>query len=55
VPSSVVRGVRFDGRQSAQQGDKEVRRALRKTLYVQFKIPDNYVFEKARGYVREYY
>jgi len=51
----VVRGVRFEGWQSTQQGDKEVRRALRKTLYVQFKIPDNDVFEKALGYVREYY
>jgi type I restriction enzyme R subunit len=51
----VVRGVRFEGWQSTQQGDKEVRRALRRTLYVQFKIPDNDVFEKAVGYVREYY
>ncbi|MFH5231484.1 type I restriction endonuclease subunit R [Antrihabitans spumae] len=51
----VVRGVRFEGWQSTLRGDQEVRQALRKTLYVQFKIRDNDVFEKALGYVREYY
>ena len=40
---------------STIRGDQEVRQALRKTLYVQFKIRDNDVFEKALGYVREYY
>lgn len=51
----VVRGVRFDGWQDTIRGDQEVRQALRRTLYVQFKIRDNDVFEKALGYVREYY
>jgi type I restriction enzyme R subunit len=51
----VVRGVRFEGWQSTIRGDQEVRQALRRTLYVQFKIRDNGVFEKALGYVREYY
>lgn len=51
----VVRGVRFDGWQNTMEGDREVRRALRKTLYVQFKIRDNDVFERALNYVREYY
>ncbi|NKZ15510.1 type I restriction endonuclease subunit R [Mycolicibacterium septicum DSM 44393] len=51
----VVRGVRFEGWQSTIRGDQEVRQALRKTLYVQFKIRDNDVFDKALGYVREYY
>ncbi|MGC9221653.1 MAG: type I restriction endonuclease subunit R [Solirubrobacteraceae bacterium] len=51
----VVRGVRFDGWQATHAGDQEVRQALRKTLYVQFKIRDNDVFEKALSYVREYY
>jgi type I restriction enzyme R subunit len=51
----VVRGVRFEGWQSTIRGDQEVRQALRKTLYVQFKIRDNDVYEKALGYVREYY
>lgn len=51
----VVRGVRFEGWQSTIRGDQEVRKALRSTLYVQFKIRDNDVFEKVLGYVREYY
>ncbi|MEG3614658.1 hypothetical protein [Isoptericola haloaureus] len=51
----VLRGVRFEGWQSTIRGDKEVQQALRKTLYVQFKIRDADVFEKALGYVREYY
>ena len=51
----VVRGVRFEGWQSTIAGDQEVRKALRQTLYVQFKIRDNDVYENALGYVREYY
>ena len=53
----VVRGVRFEGWQSTRQGegDQEVRQALRKTRYVQFKIRDNDVFEKPLGYIREHY
>ena len=51
----VVRAVRFEGWRSTIRGDQEVRQALRKTLYVQFKIRDNDVFEKALEYVREYY
>lgn len=51
----VVRGVRFDGWQSTIAGDQEVRKALRQTLYVQFKIRDNDVYERALGYIREYY
>ncbi|CAH0168621.1 type I restriction endonuclease subunit R [Plantibacter cousiniae (nom. nud.)] len=51
----VVRAVRFDGWQSTLEGDREVRKALRQTLYVQFKIRENDVFAKALGYVQEYY
>jgi hypothetical protein len=51
----VVRAVRFEGWQSTIRGDQEVRQALRKTLYMQFRIRENDVFEKALGYVREYY
>lgn len=51
----VVRAVRFEGWQSTIRGDQEVRQALRKTLYIQFKIRDNDVFESALSYVREYY
>ena len=38
-----------------QYEHEQVRQALRETLYVQFKIRDNDVFEKALRYVREYY
>lgn len=51
----VVRGIRFDGWQATSEGDREVKQALRRTLYIQFKIRDEDVFEKALGYVREYY
>jgi type I restriction enzyme R subunit len=51
----VVRGVRFAGWQGTIRGDQEVRQALRRTLYVQLKFRDSDVFEKALGYVREYY
>jgi len=51
----VVRAIRFKGWQATNEGDREVRQALRKTLYIQFKIRDEDVFEKAVGYVREYY
>jgi len=51
----VVRSVRFEGWQSTHEGDRLVQQALRKTLYVKFKIRDSEVFEKALGYIREYY
>lgn len=51
----VVRSVRFKGWQSTFEGDRLVQQALRKTLYIQFKIPNQDVFDKALGYVREYY
>jgi type I restriction enzyme R subunit len=51
----VVRTVRFDGWQNTRDGDRMVQQALRKTLYIKFKIRDNDVFERALGYIREYY
>jgi len=51
----VVRGVRFDGWQATTQGDKLVRQEIRKVLYLRFKIRDADVFDKAMGYLREYY
>ncbi len=51
----VVKAVRFEGWQATLGGDQEVRKALRRTLYIQFKIRDSDVYEKAYGYVREYY
>lgn len=39
----------------SSDGDREVQRAIRGVLYIQFKIRDNDVYEKALEYVREYY
>ncbi|ROQ82493.1 type I restriction enzyme R subunit [Streptomyces sp. CEV 2-1] len=52
---SVVRTVRFDGWQDTNEGDRLVQQALRKALYIKFKIRDQDVFGKALGYIREYY
>ena len=35
--------------------DRLVQQSLRKTLYIKFKIRDSEIYEKALGYVREYY
>lgn len=51
----VVRSVRFEGWQSTHEGDRLVQQALRKTLYVKFRIRDGEVFDRALGYIREYY
>ncbi|WP_228980652.1 type I restriction endonuclease subunit R [Streptomyces sp. DH12] len=52
---SVVRTVRFDGWQDTNEGDRLVQQALRKALYIKFKIRDQEVFRKSLGYIREYY
>ena len=51
----VVRAARFTGWQETLEGDREVQKALRRTLYIRFKIRDNDVFQRAHQYVREYY
>ncbi|HCJ48874.1 MAG TPA: DEAD/DEAH box helicase [Microbacterium sp.] len=52
---SVVRAVRFEGWQDTIAGKKLIRQELRKTLYIKFRIRDNDLFEKAIGYIEEYY
>ncbi|MFG1763125.1 type I restriction endonuclease subunit R [Micromonospora parva] len=51
----VVRAVRFTGWQDTREGDRLVQQSLRKTLWTKFKIRDNDVYERALGYIREYY
>lgn len=51
----VVRATRFTGWQGTHEGEREVQKALRRTLYIKFKIRDDDVFNKAYSYVREYY
>ena len=55
-PCSVtVRLVRFDGWQDTHAGEREVKLALRKTLF-KYKIhQDQDMFDRAYAYIREYY
>jgi len=51
----IVRQIRFDGWQDTHAGEREVRLALRKTL-LKYKLhQDTVLFDRAYGYVREYY
>jgi len=52
---SIVRQVRFDGWQTTTQGEREVQQALRRTL-LKYKLhTDQELFDKAYGYIRQYY
>jgi len=51
----IVKYVRFDGWQSTHAGEREVKKALRKTLFKYRLHQDLELFEKAYGYIREYY
>ena len=51
----IVRPVRFPGWQSTKAGEREVQKALRKEIYVKYKIKDQDLFDKAFGYIRQYY
>jgi type I restriction enzyme, R subunit len=51
----IVRLVRFPGWQQTSAGEREVKKALRKTLLKYQLHQDDSVFEKAYGYVRQYY
>ena len=51
----IVRYVRFDGWQNTHAGEREVKMALRKTLFKYKLHQDADLFDRAYGYVREYY
>ncbi len=52
---AIVKQVRFDGWQDTAQGEREVRQALRKAL-LKYKLhTDQELFDKAYGYIRQYY
>jgi type I restriction enzyme R subunit len=51
----IVRHVRFPGWQTTHAGELEVRKALRSTLFKYKLHQDKELFEKAYGYIREYY
>ncbi|WP_413174493.1 type I restriction endonuclease subunit R [Anabaena azotica] len=51
----IVRLVRFPGWQKTSAGEREVKQALRKTLFKYKLHQDKEIFEKAYGYIRQYY
>lgn len=51
----IVRLVRFPDWQNTKAGEREVQKALRKVIYVKYKIKDQDLFDKAYGYIRQYY
>jgi type I restriction enzyme R subunit len=51
----IVRAVRFDGWQATHAGEREVKKALRQTLFRYKLHQEADLFEKAYAYVKEYY
>lgn len=52
---SIVGQVRFDGWQATDQGEREVKQALRRALLRVQLHTDQDLFDKAYGYIRQYY
>lgn len=51
----IVKVVRFDGWQTSEAGEREVKKSLRKAL-LKYKLhKDNTLFERAYAYIKEYY
>ena len=51
----IVRLVRFPNWQNTKAGEREILKALRKIIYVKYKVKDQELFDKAFGYIRQYY
>lgn len=51
----IVRAVRFPGWQDTHAGEREVKMALRKTLFKYKLHQDTELFDRAYGYIKEYY
>lgn len=51
----IVRQVRFPDWQNTKAGEREVQKALRKTLLKYQLHRDQELFDKAYGYIRQYY
>ena len=51
----IVRLIRFPGWQNTKAGEREVQKALRKVIYVKYQVKDQDLFDKAFGYIRQYY
>ena len=52
---SIVKIVRFDGWQDSNQGRNDVKKSLRSVIWNKYKIKDKDVFDKAYGYIEQYY
>lgn len=52
---AIVKTVRFDGWKTTSAGEREVQQALRRTLLKYQLHRDQELFDKAYGYIREYY
>jgi len=51
----IVKYVRFEGWQNSTLGEREVKRELRKIIWVKYQIKDEDLFNRAYDYSREYY
>jgi type I restriction enzyme, R subunit len=51
----IVKKVRFDDWQNTSQGERLVQKSLRDVLYLKYRIMDQELFDKAYGYIRQYY
>ena len=52
---AIVKRVRFDGWQNTLQGKKDIKKELRKIIWIKYQIKDSAVFDKACSYVEMYY
>ena len=53
--AATIAPVRFDGWQNTTAGAKEVKKELRKILWMRYKLKDQVLFDKAYGYIEMYY
>ena len=51
----IARHVRFEGWQTTHAGEREVKKALRKTLFKYRLHQDKELLDRAYGYIRQYY
>ena len=51
----IVQQVRFEGWQTTHAGEREVRQVLRKTLFKYRLHQEHQLFDRAYGYIRQYY
>lgn len=51
----IVKYVRFPGWQDTSTGRQDVKKALRQTVWIKYKIHDKEMFDKAYEYVEQYY